>query len=162
MLLTDRKCGVQDLTGGGGKMPTYAIHEHQRELELLNRLTTDILALKLEAQGRVTSESATHPNAHDARPSLIQLLGELERHIESGNSSSLGSDIEPAFLGLTRRFIQVNPSDVQDRLEQLRRLRARLADDAQPLRDRDYHLLDQVQALFQAETAEGMRNLYRF
>lgn len=140
----------------------YTVSQHQRELELLNRLTSAILALKLEAQEGVQAGDIAVPTAYKARYVLIELLGELEQHVETRDSPTPGSDMDAVFSGLARRYVRVNPSDVKDRVGELSRLRDRLDDESRPLRDQDYRLLDQLQAIFQAETAESTRNLYRF
>ncbi len=136
--------------------------KQQRDLELLDQLTTTILALKLEPSNEPVQRRAADLGDGDARPYLAQLLLELDRHVASMNDLPIGINIDNPLAGMARRFVQVNPSDVQDRLDQLRRLRNRITRRDQPLRDQDFVLLDELQALLEEETAEGVRSLYRF
>ncbi len=136
--------------------------KQQRDLELLDRLTTAILMLKLESPSAMAADHRVGPVDFDARSHLVRLLVELDRYVMSMDDLPLGNDVDNPLAGMARRFIQVNPSDVQDRLDQLRRLRDRLAHRTHPLRDQDFVSLDELQALLEEETAGGVRSIYRF
>jgi hypothetical protein len=141
---------------------TYSTYKHQSDQDLLRRVASDILALKLRAQDGVVSAKVSNNAVADARTYLAQLLDELRQHVGTHDRLRPDFDLDVTLTGLAQRFVRVNPSDVSDRLAELERLRSRLIDFTQPLRDRDFTLLDGLQSLLEEETAEGVRSLYRF
>ncbi len=141
---------------------TYSTHKHQSDKDLLRRLASGILTLKLQAQDGVRGDEASATAVRAARADLADLLGEFHQYADAHNHLRPEFDQDVTLSGLAQRFVCVNPSDVQDRLAELARVRSRLSDHAQPLRDRDFILLDGLQSLLEEETAEGVRSLYRF
>lgn len=121
-----------------------------------------ILALKLQAQDGTADAEVSTIAVGDARANLAELLGELHQHVDTQDRLQPDFDLDVTLTGLAQRFVRVNTMDVPDRLAELERLRSRLSDPAQPLRDRDFNLLDGLQSLLEEETAEGVRSLYRF
>ncbi len=143
----------------------YSSYKHQSDQELLDRLGRAILVLKLRAQDRLSAYGLDACDVHEAREHVEHFLDNLARctrlvlleHIDDPD------DVDMAFTGLADRFIDVNPADVPDRIAELIRLRGRLDRDPEAaLKERDFRLLDGIQALLEQETSEGVRGLYAF
>jgi hypothetical protein len=143
----------------------YSSYKHRSDQDLLDRLGRAIFVLKLQAQDRLLAYGLGTRDADDGHAQVEQFLDDL------GRCTSLlilepvddPEGVNMAFTGLADRFVDVNPADVSDRVAELIRLRDRL--DREPdaaLKERDFRLLDGIQALLEQETAEGVRGLYAF
>src|SRR5687767_12384411 len=115
-------------------------YKHQCDQELLDRLIAIILVLKLDAQGRLFEHGRQAEEAIDKRQDLIRFLEDLINRVRFLISGDLQVPIDLTFTGLADRFVEYNPEDVEDRLEEVGRLRVRLIND-QKLREQDFHLL---------------------
>ncbi len=139
----------------------YTSYKHRRDQELLRRLSDTIFVLKLQAQHELETNGLQMQDAQEGHRTLVDFLKRLENRVRLLDTKSADGDVDLAFTGLADRFVKVYPSDVADRLAELRRLRAEIAAD-QVLNDRAFGILDDVQALLQEEASEGVRSLYRF
>lgn len=136
-------------------------YRQQRNQELLHRLSDGILTLKLEAQGRAGEVSLDAPDPCEKRLDVAAFLADLAAQVRLVAATPAEGAVDLAFSGLADRFVRDAPGGVADRLDQLDRLRGRLLDGDRPLPDRDYRLLDRLQALLEEETAEDVRGLFR-
>lgn len=137
-------------------------YRQQRNQELLHRLSDGILALKLEAQGRLGGDGLAPLDASAKRRDVAAFLADLEAQVGLVAAVPAGATVDLAFSGLADRFARDAPGGVDDRLDQLNRLRGRLLAGDAPLSDREYRLLDRLQALLEEETADDVRGLFRF
>jgi len=143
----------------------YSSYKHRSDQDLLDRLGRAIFVLKLQAQDRLPAYRLDARDADEGRAQVEHFLDDLSRcaclltleHVDDP------AGVDMAFTGLADRFVDVNPADVPHRVAELIRLRDRL--DREPdaaLKERDFRLLDGLQALLEQETAEGVRGLYAF
>lgn len=135
--------------------------KHQSDQALLERLNHAIFVVKVAAQDKLGPHHIERHEVSQQREVLMRLLGSLDEQVRSRGGGADPSLTTMAFHGVADRFIRINPADVADRLRELQRLRERLSG-VQPLRDRDFRLLDSLQRLLEAEAGEGVRGLYRF
>lgn len=135
--------------------------KHQSDQALLERLNHAIFVAKVDAQHKLGPNHIEPHEVSQQREVLASLLGKLDEQVRSHGDEGALSATTMAFRGVADRFVKINPADVSDRLNELQRLQERLSD-AQPLRDRDFRLLDSLQSLLEAEVGEGVRSLYRF
>ncbi len=137
-------------------------YRQRRNQELLHRLSDGILALKLEAQGRTHVGAFGMPDPREQRRDIAAFLADLESQVEYTTESADGTAVDIAFSGLAQRLVRDASGGIDDRIAQLDRLRMRLLTGADPLSDREYRLLDRLQALLEEETADDVRGLFRF
>lgn len=137
-------------------------YRQQQNQELLRRLSSGILALKLEAQGRLDADTPGMLDAHTKRRDVADFLADLmsQAGLLAGESGAGGVDL--AYSDLADRLVRDAQGGVADRLDQFDRLRRRLLTENDPLTDRDYRLLDRLQTLLEEETADDVRGLFRF
>ncbi len=138
----------------------YTSYKHQCDQELLDGLSSSILALKLEAQGQATDRPTHDQTQSDRRKELEQFLRGLEERVRAVAFLPIDGGVNLPFAGLADRYIALNPQDVRDRLDELDRLRTRLHR-AEPLRPQDFAMLDDLQTLLEEEAAENVRGLFR-
>lgn len=136
-------------------------HKHQRDQLQLQQLRDALYVLKVQAQQRMADYHLTDDIVDLKRSDISQLLADLDQHVQLFLDGSSLTTTNLDIAGLADRFIQVNPADVRDRIDDLRRLRQRL-DNHLALTERDFRRLDDVQSLLEAEAAEGVRSLYGF
>jgi hypothetical protein len=136
-------------------------HKHQRDQLQLQQLREALYVLKVQAQQRLADYHLTDEIADLKRNDISQLLADLEQHVQLFLDGSSLTTTNLDIAGLADRFIQINPADVRDRIDDLHRLRQRL-DKHLALTERDFRRLDDVQSLLEAEAAEGVRSLYGF
>lgn len=137
-------------------------YRQQQNQELLRRLSSGILALKLEAQGHLGARPKVQRDGVHGRQDVAAFLADFTEHLERMVGDKGTGNIDLAYSDLAERLIQDAQGSVADRIDQLDRLRLRLSDGAARLSDRDYRLLDRLQALLEEETVADMRGLFRF
>ena len=138
----------------------YTSYKHQCDQELLDRLRSAIYVLKLDAQARGGEPGPDAEQVRRCRQDLAELLGDLAARVRAVTAEPFDGGLNLPYAGLADRFLAVNPHDVEDRLDALGRLRARLSS-LQPLRPRDFTALDDLQLLLEEEAAEDARGLFR-
>jgi len=137
----------------------YTSYKHRRDQELLDRLSNAIFVLKIQAQDQLIPYQLDARDADDKRDDLVRFLDDLADRVRLLIGAATEDAPNLIFVGLADRFTQVNKADVPDRLEALCSVRDRL-EGTWAIRDRDFHLLDSLQALLEEEAAEGVRGLY--
>lgn len=138
----------------------YTSYKHQRDRALLERLSAALLALKLGAQGRLAENGLSNREVAKRRRDLDRFLAALEERVRLLRAEQPAPTVDMGFTGLADRFVRVNEHDVDDRLDELRRIRDELVHGV-PLRPHDFRRLDALHALLEEEAAEGVRGLYR-
>jgi len=126
----------------------YSSYKHRSDQDLLDRLGRAIFVLKLQAQDRLPAYGMGARDPDEERIHIEHFLDDLSRCVRV----------------LTLEHIDdLDPADISHRVAELIRLRDRLDREPDgPLKERDFRLLDGIQALLEQETAEGVRGLYAF
>jgi len=161
----------------------YSSYKSEWDQKLLRSFSDAVYVLKLQAQKRPMStqeiadkrselDSILEKLANQARslaprnafglqmprPSTVGISGS-SNNIETSNDAD--DDID--FTSFASRFIDLNPADVADRLDEIERLRHRLDSSNQsPLNSREFNLLDRLQTLLELEVAQSVQSLYAF
>lgn len=136
----------------------YISRKHQSDQELLDRLSSSILALKMDAQSHQAQPSR---QVSSTRNDLVRFLRAVMERVHAVVVGSSDAGIQNQFTGLADRFITVNPHDVRDRLDEVERLCVRLSE-LKPLRPQDFTALDDLQTLLEEEAVDNVRGLFRF
>jgi len=143
----------------------YSSYKHRSDQDLLDRLGRAIFVLKLQAQDRLPAYGMGARDPDEERIHIEHFLDDLSRCVRVLTLEHIDDleGVDMAFTGLADRFVDVNPADISHRVAELIRLRDRLDREPDgPLKERDFRLLDGIQALLEQETAEGVRGLYAF
>ena len=156
-------------------MFAYTSDKSQWDRDLLKTFSEAVYQLKVQAQGGGIPMN----QLVSTRASLQSILQSLISRVQSLMPDRLGGSVrgseglsdatiedinetQLAFTSLAFDFLDINPRDVGDRLEQLDRLGERLLSSSEPLGVRDVSLLDQLQSLLENEVAESTQSLYSF
>jgi len=165
---------------GRAAMTKFAFTSYKSEgdRELLNIFSDAVYLLKLQAQNRPVSVQ----DIADKRSQLDAILENLINQVRalgpglapglriseftsraSGSDDIETDDSDIDFTNFAFRFIRFNPADVNDRLEEVERLRkSLLSNNHSALNSREFNLLDRLQTLLEAEVARSVQSLYAF
>ena len=138
----------------------YTSAKHRRESELLDRFNEAVFVLKLDALGELDKNGYNADAVATQRQHLHDMLDTLIMRVEAAPLGA-STGVQPAYTALARRFIEVNPADVADRVAALGALTRRLAE-SQPLTERDYGLLNRIQALLEGEISREIHSVFAF
>lgn len=138
----------------------FSSYRYEQDQQLLEMLRSAILAVKRQAQDLLVENQRGEIN-QNSRHELINFLIQLEATVAFLYQGESSSDINLSLASLADKFIKVNPNDVEDRVAQITRMRARLVSEEQLL-DRDFQLLDRLQSLLEDVVVQGIEALFRF
>lgn len=143
-------------------MYSFAFNSYKSEQDrrLLDTLREAIFVLKLEAQNQLAQNSLSKHDVDEKRLQLIEFLFQLDNTVTFLHQENASKDFDLAFIGFANRFIQVNPHDVEDRIDEIRGVSTKTKMGIE-LSERDFRLLDRLQLYLEEEIAKNTQGLFR-
>lgn len=139
---------------------TFNSFKSKQDRELLNTLREAIFILKLEVQRRLYQNGYTEADLMKSKLTLAEFLSNLESTTSFLSKGILEKDLDFAFVGFANRFIKVNPDDVSDRIETIKRVHTKIQNNG-TLLERDFQFLDRLQSYLEEEVAQSVQGLFR-